>query len=141
MSKNLDVTQQIFERFGAHDIPGILQHLADDIVIEFYGPPAIPYAGTYRGQAEARKFFQTVLSSVTINQFAPQEMLAVDDKVFVTGYLHLNPKATTGTIESDFVHVITLRDGKWVRFRDFMNTAVAVEAFRAPSRPATPGSV
>ncbi len=34
-----------------------------------------------------------------------------------------------GTIDSDFVHVITLRSGKWLRFRDFMNTAVAVEAF------------
>jgi hypothetical protein len=27
------------------------------------------------------------------------------------------------------VHVITMKDGKWQRFRDFMNTAVAVAAF------------
>ncbi|MAM93573.1 MAG: hypothetical protein CMI61_02875 [Parvibaculum sp.] len=37
--------------------------------------------------------------------------------------------ATGRTIDSDFVHVITLKDGKSLRFRDLMNTAVAVAAF------------
>jgi uncharacterized protein len=134
---NLAVTRKIFAAFGAHDIPGILRHLAEDVVIEFYGPPSIPYAGRYIGQAAARSFFSTVLSSVVINRFEPEEMLAVADKVFVTGHLNLSPKTTTGTIDSAFAHVITLRDGKWVRFRDFMDTAVAVEAFRAPPRVAT----
>ena len=32
-------------------------------------------------------------------------------------------------IKSPFVHVITCKDGRWFRFRDFMNTAVAQEAF------------
>lgn len=134
MHDNLAVTREVFSRFGAHDIPGILQHLCDDIVIEFYGPATIPYAGRYRGLAEARGFFSTVLSSVAINRFEPEEMLAVGDKVFVTGHLNLSPLKTTGTIDSDFAHVITLRDGKWARFRDFMDTAVAVDAFRAPPR-------
>ena len=127
--ENITATQEIFVQFGAGNIPGILELLDDDIVIEFYGPTTIPYAGTYRGKDEARQFFETVLSSVDINQFDPEEMLAVEDKVFVTGHLNLNPKSTDGVIDSDFVHVITMKNGKWLRFRDFMNTAVAVEAF------------
>ena len=127
--ENITATQEIFVQFGAGNIPGILELLDDDIVIEFYGPTTIPYAGTYRGKDEARQFFETVLSSVDINQFDPEEMLAVEDKVFVTGHLNLNPKSTNGVIDSDFVHVITMKNGKWLRFRDFMNTAVAVEAF------------
>ncbi|MGD9602463.1 MAG: nuclear transport factor 2 family protein, partial [Gammaproteobacteria bacterium] len=134
MPSNLDVTQAIFTAFGARDIPGILPHLDDDILIEFYGPSTIPYAGTYRGKAAARRFFETVLSSIVINEFAPEEMLAIDDKVIVTGHLNLNPVHTTGVIDSDFVHVITLRNGKWLRFRDFMNTAAAVTAFQASPR-------
>ena len=127
--ENITATQEIFVQFGAGNIPGILELLDDDIVIEFYGPTTIPYAGTYRGKDEARQFFETVLSSVDINQFDPEEMLAVEDKVFVTGHLNLNPKSTNGVIDSDFVHVITMKNGKWLRFRDFMNTAVAAEAF------------
>jgi len=126
---NIEITKQLFVAFGQANIPAILDLVNDDIVIEFYGPTVIPYAGTYRGRDEARRFFQTVLASVEILQFEPQEFLSDRDKVVVTGQLRLVAKATGGTIESDFVHVITMRDGKWVRFRDFMNTAAAVAAF------------
>ncbi|MGR9091151.1 MAG: nuclear transport factor 2 family protein [Gammaproteobacteria bacterium] len=54
---------------------------------------------------------------------------AVDDKMIVVGHPNLTTKATGQIIDSDYVHVITLADGKWLRFRDFMNTAVAVQAF------------
>ncbi len=126
---NIETTQAIFAAFGAGDIPAILEHLADDIVIEFYGPAPIPYAGTWRSHAEARRFFETVLSSVRINQFDPEEFLADADKVIVTGHLNLVALTTGRTIDSDFVHVITLSEGQWTRFRDFMNTAVAAAAF------------
>ncbi len=127
---NVEITRQLFAAFGEGNIPAILELVDDEIVIEFYGPPEIPYAGTYRGREEARRFFETVLASVEIRQFEPQEFLADRDKVVVTGHLSLVAKATGGTIESDFVHVITMRDGRWLRFRDFMNTAVAAAAFR-----------
>ena len=126
---NIEATQKIFTAFGGHDIPGILELLHDDVVIEFYGPEVIPYAGFYHGKAQAQKFFETVLSSIDINQFDPEEMLSAEDKVIVTGHLNLTTKATGREIDSDFVHVITLKDGKWLRFRDFMNTAVAAKAF------------
>ena len=126
---NMAATQKLFEAFGGGDIPAILGFLNDDIVIEFYGPDVIPYAGTYNGKDEARKFFETVLSSIDINQFDAEEMLSDGDKVIVTGHLNLSTKSTGKIIDSDFVHVITLKDAKWSRFRDFMNTAVAVEAF------------
>lgn len=126
---NIEITQQLFGAFGRGDIPAILDLLDDEVVIEFYGPPAIPYAGTYRGKGEARRFFETVLSSVDIHQFDPEEFLADGDKVVVTGHLRLTARATGGAIESDFVHVITMRSGRWLRFRDFMNTAVAAAAF------------
>ena len=70
-----------------------------------------------------------MLNSVTIHQFEPEEFLADRDKVIVTGHLNLTAKNTRGGIDSDFVHVITMKDEKWLRFRDFMNTAVAVAAF------------
>ena len=126
---NIAATQKLFEAFGAQDIPAILEYVNDDIVIEFYGPDVIPYAGTFRGREEARRFFTTVLSSVDIHEFAPEEFLADADKVVVTGHLHLMAKSTGKDIRSDFVHVITLEGEKWSRFRDFMNTTEAYLAF------------
>ena len=129
IQQNIDTTQALFAAFGAQDIPGIMEFLHSEIVIEFYGPPVIPYAGTYRGLDDCRSFFETVLSSVHVHQFDAEEFIAERDKVVVTGHLNLTTKATGRGIDSDFVHVITLKDGKWLRFRDFMNTAVAVAAF------------
>lgn len=111
------------------DVAAIIELLDDDILIDFYGPPVIPYAGTYRGTGQARRFFKTVLLSVRIKQFEPQARLATGDKVIVTGHLNLNAVTTGREIDADFVHVITLRNNKWLRFRYFMNTFVAVQAF------------
>ncbi|MDF1686693.1 MAG: nuclear transport factor 2 family protein [Parvibaculaceae bacterium] len=127
---NIEATQALFTAFGAGDIPGILAYLNDDIRIEFYGPSnIIPYAGFYDGMDAARRFFETVLSSVDIHVFDAEEFLSDGDKVVVTGVLHLTAKSTGRDIKSDFVHVITMKDGKWSKFRDFMNTHEAVLAF------------
>jgi ketosteroid isomerase-like protein len=129
VEQNIAATRKLFEAFGAKDIPAILTFLDPEIAIEFYGPSAIPYANRYKGMDEARRFFEIVLSSVDINQFDAEEIFGAGDKVVVTGHLNLKARSTGRIIDSDFVHVITMRGGKWLRFRDFMNTAVAVAAF------------
>lgn len=128
-TKEIDVTVEVFTRFGNKDVPAILELLADDVLIEFYGPSVIPYAGTYEGKARAADFFNTVLSSVDIHQFEPEQFLSDGKMVTVTGHLHLTARSTGRDIRSAFAHVITVENGKWVRFRDFMSTAEAVAAF------------
>lgn len=123
------VAREVFACFGVADVDGIVALLDDAVEIEFYGPPVIPYAGEYRGPVEARRFFVTVLSSVDIHQFEPEQFLADGEVVTVTGQLHLTARSTGRSFRSAFAHVITVRNGKWLRFRDFMNTAVAAEAF------------
>ena len=126
---NLETTEEIFTRFGNHDIDGILELLDDDARIEFYGVDAIPYAGDYQGIKACRTFFETVLSSVDIHVFEAEQFLTEGDTVIVVGRLHLTVKRNGNAIISPFVHVITCRNGKWLRFRDFMNTAIAQKAF------------
>ncbi|ASK86972.1 nuclear transport factor 2 family protein [Sphingorhabdus sp. SMR4y] len=127
----IDVTKNVFEAFGAHDVDTIVTWLHPDVRIEFCGPEVIPYAGHYDGLTEARGFFETVLSSVDIHQFDPEEFICEGDKVVVTGHLRLTARSTGRQIESDFVHVITVADEKWLLFRDFMNTVEAAKAFAA----------
>lgn len=125
----VETTQALFERFGAQDIPGILDLLHPEIIIDFYGPEVIPYAGHYSGLAEARQFFETVLSSVDIHVFEPEFMFSEGDRVAVKGHLHLTARSTGRDIRSDFAHIIEVRDGRWVHFCDFMNTVQAARAF------------
>lgn len=125
----LAVTQAIFAAFAAADVDRIVALLDEAIVIEFYGPAVIPYAGSYRGRAAARRFFETVLASVDIHRFAAEEFIVEGDRIVVSGDLRLTARSTGRPIESRFVHVITVAGGRWLRFCDFMNTAVAAAAF------------
>lgn len=125
------VTEEVFAAFGEGDVDRIMRSLHTNVRIEFYGPDVIPYAGFYDGKAECRRFFETVLASVDIHQFDPEEFICEGDKVVVTGHLNLTARSTGRGIDSDFVHVITVADGKWLLFRDFMNTANAQAAFQA----------
>jgi hypothetical protein len=125
----VDVTKAVFEAFGLQDVDAIVDLLDEDIRIQFYGPDAIPYAGDYSGKDEARRFFETVLASVDIHQFDQEHFLSDGDMVIVTGHLRLTAKSTGRLIESDYAHVITVKGGKWLRFRDFMNTYEAAQAF------------
>ena len=125
IEQNLEANKALFAAFGAKDIPGIMEFLHPEIVIEFYGPFVIPYAAIYHGHEKCRGFFERVLSSVEVHRFDAEEFIAERVKVAVTGHLTLTALSTGGAIDSAFVHVITLKDGKWLRFRDFMNTAVA----------------
>ena len=126
---NLELTQEIFVRFGNHDVDGIVELLHDEAVIDFYGPSEIPYAGHYEGKEECREFFRTVLSSVDIHVFEAEDFVCEDNKVIVVGRLRLTTKINGNEIKSPFVHVIECKDGRWYWFRDFMNTAVALRAF------------
>lgn len=127
--ENVEQVMEVFARFGRGDVPAIVEMLDDNVVIDFYGPAVVPYAGHWEGKDKARRFFETVLSNVEIHQFDPLEFIAERDKVVVFGHLRLTAKPTGGSIESDFVHVITVKDGKWLHFRDFMNSVVATAAF------------
>ena len=111
-------------------MPGILALLDPGIVIDFYGPQSIPYAGHYSGLQEAQRFFETVLSSVEIHVFEPEFMFSEGGRVAVKGHLHLTALATGRDIKSDFAHIIEVRDGRWLHFCDFMNTAEAAAAFQ-----------
>ncbi len=125
----VEVTKELFVRFGSGNVDAIAELLADDVHIQFYGPPVIPYANEYNGIDEGRRFFETVLASVDIHQFEPEQFLADGNMVTVTGKLHLTARSTGRDFKSDFAHVITVKDGKWQRFRDFMDTAAAAAAF------------
>ncbi len=69
-SPNVQTAKDGYAKFGAGDIPGILASLSTDIVWTHAGDPAIiPFAGTFRGQAEVGRFFQIVGQSIQVTAF------------------------------------------------------------------------
>jgi len=63
----------------------------------------------------------------------PRHFLSDGDKVAVVGYTKCLAKPTGRTYDTEFVHLIFLREGKIIRFWEFFDTYAAGEAFRPKS--------
>ncbi|WP_431236575.1 nuclear transport factor 2 family protein [Mycolicibacterium aichiense] len=126
---NIATTRAIYAAVPAGDLATALSHMDPDVRITYYGSAAIPYAGDYHGIDAATEFFSTVGAHIEIVAMEPWLFIGDGDNLAVWGHQKFRRTATGHTWESEFAHIITLRDGKWLHFRDFMNSALTHQAF------------
>lgn len=117
------------------DFVGLMAAISDDCVIEYYGPPTIPFAGIFRGKEKCQIFFGHVANDVVIQRFDQKEFIVDGDNAAVVGRLTLELKATGRIYDSPYVHVVNVKGGQVCRFRDFQNTALAAHVAADLSTP------
>jgi ketosteroid isomerase-like protein len=127
---NIETVKRLYSTFAQGDISGILAMLHPQVEWGEPGNPFNPAAGTRYGHAGFLEWLQIGKESEEILILEPQTFLSNHDTVAVIGYTKCLAKPTGKTYETDFVHVVTLKEGKIVRFREFFDTYVAAEAFR-----------
>ncbi len=128
-ARNIETTKAIYAAVPAGDLNTALLHLDPDVRITYYGTEAIPYAGDYQGIAEAMTFFTRVGQTIEIVEMEPWKFIAQGDDLAVWGRQRFRRLDTGYEWQSEFAHIITLRRGRWLHFRDFMNSALSQEAF------------
>ncbi len=129
-SRNVNTVQQVYAAFGKRDINAILSMLSPDVE---WGEPANPFnpaAGTRHGHEGFLEWLDIGRQSEEITVLEPRKFLTDNETVAVVGYTKCLAKPTGRSYETDFVHVITIKDGKIVRFQEFFDTYAAAEAFR-----------
>lgn len=115
----IETVQAIYEAFGRGDVPGILAHLADDVVWDHDSPGfGLPWYAPRTGAAEVPGFFGDLMDNVVLTHFEPLTFLAGGDQVAVVVRFALEVKRTGRSVDTDLeVHLWTLgADGKVVRF-------------------------
>ncbi|GAB3021282.1 nuclear transport factor 2 family protein [Mycobacterium bourgelatii] len=129
VSRNIEATKAIYAAVPAGDVDTVLQHLDPEVRITYYGTERIPYAGDYRGIDQALQFLATVGQTVEVLEMEPWKFIAQGDDLATWGRQKFRRLATGHEWESEFAHIISLRDGRWLHFRDFANSALALEVF------------
>lgn len=131
---NLRVIHQAYAAFGRGDVPGVLAVLTDDVEWSTPGPPdVVPYAGSRTGQEQVAGYFEAFGGAVEVSEFEPERFFAEEDMVVVLGHYAFRVKSTGKTVDTDWVHAFTLRDGKIARFRGYEDSAAAAAAFESRS--------
>lgn len=136
MSKTaLEAAKDVYSAILAGDFDGVRDLLHVDCDIEFYGPNTIPYAGIFKGRENCMRFFGHVQNDVVIHEFTQNEFIANDHQVAVVGHLQLETVSTGRVYDTEYAHIIDIKDGLWVRFRDFADTATVAHAFLDTQTP------
>ena len=125
---DVDATRRSYEAFARGDMDGVVADMHAEI--EWHQAQGLPHGGFYRGLDEVRRAVFDPLDEEWWDEFnaVPDEYLDAAPEVVVLGRYLGRAKGTGKRLDVPFVHVWTWRDGKAVRFRQFLDTAGWVDA-------------
>ncbi|HSK40290.1 MAG TPA: nuclear transport factor 2 family protein [Arenibaculum sp.] len=131
----LSIVQQAFQCVAARDTDGLLALVADDVA---WLPPDrvghLSWGGRFSGRAEVARWIDAVKEALEELVLVPHDFLVADDTVVVLGRETARVRATGAGYDTDFAHVIRVRDGRIISFRGFHDTAAVLAAAGAGKR-------
>ncbi len=129
---NADIVNTLYAAYGRGDIEAVVAGLSPDVTWHEHGRlEDFPAFGPRKGHAEVREVLGLFRSELEFEAFTPLEVHAVADRVFVLGHTAARLRRNGRRVETDWVHVFGLRDGKVTSFAEFADTAQVAEAWRA----------
>ncbi len=127
--ENLNIARQAYDAFNRGDIDTVLSIMDPNIEWQEPDVEGLPDRGTHHGpEAVANNVFGSLVEHWDGFRVEAEEFLDAGDRVIVLGRFRGTGKATGRTLDAPYAHVWTLRDGRWVNFRDYMDTATFVQA-------------
>ncbi|MCX6728705.1 MAG: nuclear transport factor 2 family protein [Candidatus Saccharibacteria bacterium] len=127
---NTEIVMGLYKSFGERDIKTIINILSPEVEWGEPNNPLNPAGGTRHGHAGFLEWLEVGRQSEDILELTPSKFISQDDMVAVVGHTKCLAKPTGKTYETDFIHLIAIKDGKVIRFQEFFDTYAAAEAFR-----------
>jgi ketosteroid isomerase-like protein len=132
--ENKRIVTDGYRLFQNGDIAGMMAYASDDAEWIGADAEAVPFAGSFHGKAEVARFFSELGAAMQPTRFVIKDVIAENDKVVVLGEAMWMVRSTGRSYDSQWVHVFTMRDDKFIRVDSLYDTASAERAFR-PDRP------
>lgn len=131
-SANIQLVQAAYAAFGKGDLPAILAMMSDDVVMGIVGREQdAPFLGVRNGKAGVQDFFRLLGEAHEIHVFEPKRFVGGEDKVFVWGHYRWTMRKSGVSKHSDWLHELTVRDGKLVSWLGHNDTAMLAAAYHA----------
>jgi ketosteroid isomerase-like protein len=123
--QNTKVVQAGYAAFGKGDIPGLLALLDDNISWEGTKGASlkIPTAGLKHGKAAVGQFFKDLAENETFHSFEPRKFIAQGDTVVCLGHFAATHNKTQKKVDTDWVMIFTVANGKITKFEEFSDSA------------------
>jgi uncharacterized protein len=133
--------QTMYAAFGRGDIPGILEHLTENVDWRLNvdqnaaGAQAVPDFRPFRGRAAVQEFFATLARDLEFHSFEPVSFLVGGQEVAARVFMELTVRRTGRRIRLESMHHFTFdekgRVSRFVEFLDSLGVATAWGAVQA----------
>ena len=129
MSENTDIVQGFYDALARGDVASVLETLAPDV--QWTEADGFPYGGTDTGhEAVVNEVLAPLGSEWEGFHARPTELIDGGDQVVALGRYGGTFHETGKSMQADFAHVWTLRDGQAVRFRQYVDSALVQAALQ-----------
>lgn len=112
----------------------LVNHVATDAILDNPLPESIPFGGRFEGRAGFGAYLADIAKHITIEAFEVDEILVANEgereRVTVIGRETSLVPATGKRYAMEWVHILTLDDGRIVSMREYNDTDAMAEAFR-----------
>jgi len=127
VESNVQVVKNFLAAIGSGDTQRVLALAAEDM--EWIVPgEEWPLAGTHRGHAGLKDVLQKAAKEVETTYPQPPEFVAQGNRVMVIGIATGKIKATDKAFKDEWVFDITVRDGKLVKLKEYIDTQALARA-------------
>src|SRR5258707_15379298 len=134
IEENVRIVKEFFAAMGGHNKQDLLALVAQDI--EWIVPGEDwPLAGTHRGHAGLAAVLKKASEEVETTYPEPPEFIAQGDRVLVVGVATGKIKATNKAFKDDWVFDITVRNGKVMKIREYIDTQALARASEMDASP------
>jgi ketosteroid isomerase-like protein len=124
-TSHIETVRQLYSAFSRRDLAAVLAVLSPDVEWAEPDNPFNPCAGTRHGHAGFLEWARIGSQEEDILLLEPHLFLTGDHNVGVVGRARCRAKSTRRIYETDFVHLVSYKNGLVVRFQEFFDTYVA----------------
>ena len=125
--ENVELTRRGYEAFARRDLDAVFEEFMHP-EIEAHDPPEIPDAAIHRGREAVRRDWEEIYELFEDFSIDVEKSFDRGDEVLVLLRYRGRGSESGVEVEAPMAHVWTIRDGKAVRLRQFLDRAEALEA-------------
>ncbi|MET9616823.1 nuclear transport factor 2 family protein [Kitasatospora indigofera] len=127
-----EVVETFFARFGAGDLPAVLELFSDDVAFHVGGAPNVPWAGTRAGREDIAAFFASFGQLLSpAEEYVIRTTVVEGENAVVIGHNRFGVLATGKTFSNHFALHITAAAGRITGYRMYEDSHAVSEAFTA----------
>ncbi len=130
MTNTIEFVKSLYAASKRGDLKTVFEACDPEVDWSSLADPAIiPWGGHHKGIHGNRKLFRQIFEHMRFEVFEAQEFIEGSEIVTVLGRTIACMIPSGVRFESEWVHLLKIRDGKVVTFREYDDTHALVQAF------------